>query len=627
MANKVYSNTTNRIYIHHGSNMFDPKLLLKDQSEKTKGEIYTKRNYDLWASPFNDQNASTWESFRIDDWQPLAGDALDKWVLREAGLRDADRVRFVNFLIKNHNMSEDYFYGLSHRTQENILKTYDEPVFQTMINSWRQERQREVNIRRTATQNLDQLQRMLVDSRIDYRKEMRDNSFCFTVDQSKIFHVYSMSDIKPFLDYSGGYTKIAYDKLDANGYSGIELHNSKELIGTHSDPTIFTGWDIDSIAIWDPSCVKPVEKEIAYISRMSSCDHTDFDLSDPKMDKKYLTDWIKNNPRSVNKAISAGILLRDDVTTISAVQYETEPILLSIQESSYREIKDVLELEKNYYEIPLYLQTPDTPQWDLAKYCYENDIRPFVVSDMVVGTSNQHSFTIVDPSDFNISTFDFIGKIYDCVAQKSLSDSPVVGDLSSLGYFDNHVVFENGNMIIESKNGGYLFTTLDISKEIRELMEFHEKYYGYEEKFECDLKDIVTIMQVPETIRNPKEEYAALRESLAARCIERGIVPWQELSRGYHIYSQNGNNEVFGRCTPEPGMIVRSDGIDLGTIVDVYNQDSITIIETDKFLITNRYGLDCTKEYNNSMAKLEKLQFKGDNKTLVNQSESMTIEK
>lgn len=100
----------------------------------------------------------------------------------------------------------------------------------------------------------------------DFRLETLDASFKFVIkDSANILHVHSEKDILPYVipcEYRFCITETSsLDKLDQellySKFDGIELHLSDNY-SMHNG--IFNTWDCDSICVWNPDVIIPLEK-------------------------------------------------------------------------------------------------------------------------------------------------------------------------------------------------------------------------------------------------------------------------------------------------------------------------------------------------------------------------------
>ena len=305
------------VYMHQGSDAFDPAVLEHNVSEYwDKWRDSSKMACALWASPFNDTKDNSWERFWYSDYGNVEKNALmeasfDKGmhtIFIEQNFCDIDDM--ISFYTQPMDPMAKRLVTFAKNNDMGVTVTKDD------IKQWVAE-----------APSIIEKAKAIAESKC---QEFRGNSFYFTVDDSKILHIRNKFDIEPYVkdvtppEISFKMFAIDYDKIRADGYGGIELHNAS----TMRYDSLFYTWDVDSIAIWDPDCMRPIEKEIAVLSRLASNTTNFIDIFDPTFNKDYLFDWIGQNMDIVQRAIDDGVI------TLSNIQQ-----IFTSQESAGKEIK------------------------------------------------------------------------------------------------------------------------------------------------------------------------------------------------------------------------------------------------------------------------------------------------
>lgn len=277
-----------RIYTHIGNSPmephFDPENLRNSQRDELG--VSDKPSYGLWASPFNDKSSCQWEWY-------LATEMNKNAHRRERQLEDIEHTRFDMYL-NSRGLTRDQYYALPADKFRQINSDYGQlpPTY--------------TKEEMAAAQAMDR------EDRLNYGAHKRECAFHFYVNQDNILHVHDIRDIAPYLQFKEGYSlwRIDFDKIKADGHSGMELHNATKMRGT-----IFWSWDVDSIVIWDPDCVKPVDRNIAYIARSIADAKDEFDARDPLSDDVTLARWLADNIDVIDKAVADGVFEPKEVAT------------------------------------------------------------------------------------------------------------------------------------------------------------------------------------------------------------------------------------------------------------------------------------------------------------------------
>ena len=206
---------------------------------------------------------------------------------------------------------------------------------------------------------------------MDVAEKGRNHAIYFEVDDSKILSVSELEDIKPFVkglqiitynetnDYDNyQYIKgrVDFDAIRDAGYSGVDLRAAEHLHETE----MFRFWDVNSIVIWEPSCVRQIDQEIAYIARMDNGTYTKFDQCDPKMDVDYLSKWVCDNQSKVKAYVQKGVVTQETVDNLLVRKYDR---------------KYVSPLENAIDDIDR-----NSTKYKIAKYCYDNDLLPYYLT-------------------------------------------------------------------------------------------------------------------------------------------------------------------------------------------------------------------------------------------------------
>ena len=331
-----------KIYQHMGHKEFDAEKLRKDVSDKW-GQGFNVRNKvdaSLWGSPFNEYAAYTWEDFAKDELSSPARLAMKELVK-------------VDPICAHFEDAADMRYALSDPwTLERVLSDYLEEQGLRLSDSVLDE----LSIRLPNLANqADNLEKEMLE-------KMRDNSFYFVVDESKILKVHDIEDIRPYFKeaefgayHIGGYL-IDYDAMKAEGWCGLEVC-SMDALHTYEPGYIMPKdsplrlWDCQSISIWDPDVVTQIPKELACISRMSHEAHletfqntmTVYDAADPCMDVAYLTQWIQDNQEKVVEAVNLDIISQDDLIKVLGTEFTGRTMKDNEQEETQEIEEPILE--------------------------------------------------------------------------------------------------------------------------------------------------------------------------------------------------------------------------------------------------------------------------------------------
>jgi hypothetical protein len=292
------------IYTHISQNpqhaYFDPDHL-KQSARETLG-AFDKPTYGLWASPFNIPNICEWEDYFASELNPNA-------YKRTKALYQKESNRFKSYL-QSLGLTRDQFNSLPQAKKYVMQQYYDQlpPAY-------------------TSEEMHFALEKDKDDYTIDGVNN-RKNAFYFVVDQSRILHVHSAGEIFPYLQSTNsfgmqtGLRNINFDRIKADGYDGLELHNAAQL---RSCPAFFT-WDVDSIVIWNPDCVTQIDKNIAYLARFSAAIQTKYDKLDPDMSGIRLVNWVVTHEDAVRDAIRNNIISFDDVERAIGRVYDLEKV-------------------------------------------------------------------------------------------------------------------------------------------------------------------------------------------------------------------------------------------------------------------------------------------------------------
>lgn len=96
----------------------------------------------------------------------------------------------------------------------------------------------------------------------NYRTDTFDKSFIFTLkEDARILTVRRNADIIPYLKDSGWLgTKVLDFNILMTEFDGIELIHGTNYEQLHLLPGYFNSWDVDSIVVWNPYIIVPVNK-------------------------------------------------------------------------------------------------------------------------------------------------------------------------------------------------------------------------------------------------------------------------------------------------------------------------------------------------------------------------------
>jgi hypothetical protein len=270
----------------------------------------------MWASPFNDKKSFQWESY-------LATELNENAYTRERDLENLAQEQFNTYL-KAHGLTLTQYYNLPWDQFGQINSDYSQvpPAY--------------------TKEEMDYAQEMDRQDRLHYIADQRVFSFQFCVDQSRILHVHNVADIAPYAKRNDcDLWLIDFDAIKNDGYDGVELHDATKMRGT-----VFWTWDVDSIVIWNPDCVQPIQKEIAYIARSIADAKNEFDQYDFLSDDVTLCRWVAENLPVINQAIADGILDKADVVRFieNAIELDNQRRGLNQQIQSF-DSQDAIEME------------------------------------------------------------------------------------------------------------------------------------------------------------------------------------------------------------------------------------------------------------------------------------------
>lgn len=300
------------IYMHQGTDAFDPAVLEHNVSEYwDKWKDSSKMACALWASPFNDNKDNSWERFWYSDYGNV-----EKKALEEASFDKGMHTVFI----------EQNFYDID--DMESFYTQPLEPMTKRLVDFAK-------NNDMGITVTKDDIKQWVAEapSIIEKAKgiaktkcqEFRDNSFYFTVDDSKILHIHTRVDIEPYVkdvtppDISFKIFAIDYDKIKESGYDGIELHNASTL----RNDSLFYTWDVDSIAVWNPDCIRVIDREIAALSRLACGQLSNIDMIDTTFNVNYLFGWVERNMEAVQQAIDDKIISIEQLANVFSQHSES----------------------------------------------------------------------------------------------------------------------------------------------------------------------------------------------------------------------------------------------------------------------------------------------------------------
>ena len=594
------------IYMHisgKGSAEFDPQKMIDAQQKPYEDHMGSKRECDLWASPFTEKNAFTWEEFWYADtsWT----ESLARSQCKDSIAPKSEQQRaFEERLELNRLPIMDYaFYPASFRKQNKVIKEsfrFTDPAqimeYQKQIPVWAKVYEARENADRRWAQYGEDVQNFIRQTIADKFGGIRKNAFFFAVDQDKLLHVREMSDIEQFIataDEQHPYGQILYDKLQDAGYSGIELHNPRGLrYGPDGKQTVFYLWDVNSVEIWDPTCVKVIDREIACIARMARVDCTAIDLYDQYMNHDNLKIWMANNPDAVKNATHSGILSAKDVHDVQHCIYNTWNARAAIEKS----INSHERQEYKEYKIEL----SRTLEQDLAKYCVEEKVRPILLKGEMPGThTGSDTFDVLEWADLEDG---FIAKMYNMAdgsfacsgEERNMFITPGCG----IDHMEEGFVFETA----DGKNK-ILFSNIDFSEEYRIQKAEWEEAHPYRRKEAVlpalDTEGVVpteyNLMSAPTNIIDLSSQRAAAKELLAQKCIETGKAP----GNADNVWAIGGEKMTLRFSMMEPGMQIKGPGQDFGDLIETYHDQGLRlkVLETDTHIVTVGEYMDFSHEY------------------------------
>lgn len=295
------------IYMHYGSKEFDPEKLKKSVEDNwDRWKNSSMMECALWASPFNVKMAQPWESFWYSD-----SASVEKHSLTEASKDKGMHSVFIDEKFMDFSDFSQFY----NQPKEQMVKT---------LVDFAQIEHPESNITKEDLKSLvSEAPSILARAKDILRHkcaEFRENTFFFVLtDDKKILHVNTQFDINQYIKditpaaVSFRMYTLDYDKIKNDGYCGIELHNA----ATMRSNSLFYSWEADSISIWDPSCVKIIDKEIAAIARLASGATTStLDVNDPVLNIDYLIDWVDKHMEETQKAIDEGIISLSQIAEV-----------------------------------------------------------------------------------------------------------------------------------------------------------------------------------------------------------------------------------------------------------------------------------------------------------------------
>lgn len=96
----------------------------------------------------------------------------------------------------------------------------------------------------------------------NFRTDRFDKSFIFALrEDARILTVRRNADIIPYLKDSGWLgTKVLDFNVLMTKFDGIELIHGDNYNELHLSPGYFYSWDADSIVVWNPYIIVPVDK-------------------------------------------------------------------------------------------------------------------------------------------------------------------------------------------------------------------------------------------------------------------------------------------------------------------------------------------------------------------------------
>ena len=319
-----------RIYMYQSRRdepvQLDPKKLENSkmpslQEEERNGHAaWPKPTYGLWASPFTDPDAYVWEYYF-------------HYIFKDPPMPETEKL---------DQMKEDALnqYLVERGLNRNELWDMDLEQRKMVLEEW--EKMPPVYTKEEYAAALKTDEVSYIQSCATKRNEQ---SFYFAVEQSKTLHVNSLDDIVPFVKeehvkdvLNGKDGTILFDKINDAGYHGVELHSALNL-----HDTVFYSWDVDSIVIWNPDCIKPVDRGIAYIARCATGIYNEIDEQDPMMSVNGLIEWIDKNQDIVQQAIDDQIITTEDVTSVLSLKYDISNIL-QVENQEQKEMAGVDEI-------------------------------------------------------------------------------------------------------------------------------------------------------------------------------------------------------------------------------------------------------------------------------------------
>jgi hypothetical protein len=301
------------------------------------------------------------------------------------------------------------------------------------------------------------------------------------------------------------------------------------------------------------------------------------------------------------QAIDSQLISMKDVDAVINRQYDLSQLIFSFNEEMEYETEKKKEYdeEQEWYEKEkLGLKSKivkNTLEFQLAEYCHQNNLSPFVCSDMTIGrTTRDGTFDVLNQDEFakraETQSLAVIAELYDVRNEQVLSqESGGEGHVCMGGLEVAQWTINDRGIVLETYDG-LLLTTIDCSKEYQALYDFYE----YKSP---DVNQNWYIKDMPEKIVNLCDERKSLREALAARCVSYDKKPL--FAERYMAYDAEQPSKLTSRISRmQPGMSLQVNGEDAGVIIEVARENDIRIIETEKYLMVSGEYMDFSNEYN-----------------------------